>query len=517
MKVIADLLERNACLHGDRAAFVFEGRTLTHRRFAERCFGLGNALHGLGLARQARVAVLSRNRTEYFEVFGGCGSAGLIAVNLNWRLAVPELAGIVADCEPDVLMFDAASAEQAEALRSDESTIRHWVAFDGAPEWARGYEALLAEGSATRPRAEVRPDDIESLNYTSGSTGRPKGVMLSHRAMLSAARAVAWDGDARATDRMLIVMPLFHVGGKLEQLAFFVAGATTILRSAFDPGGALRDLGIERITAAHLAPTMIAMLLDHPEVGTSDHSSLRLVHYASAPMPVSLLRRAIDTFGPVFLQIYGTTECATATMLKPFQHVLAGEPTSVDRLRSAGQPCVGVDIRIVDESGAPCPTGVPGEILIRADAAMTGYWNRSAETLAALQDGWFRTGDVGHLDAEGYLFIADRIKDMIISGGENIYSREVENALLAHPAVREAAVVGLPDPVWGESVKAYVVSSDGHGEDSAALIEHCRGLIASYKKPRFIEFVPALPRLSNGKLDKPALRAMAGQAGAGCG
>ncbi len=503
--VLADVVERNARLRGPAPAFVFEGRSLTHRDFAARSFALGNALLGLGLARQSRIAVLAQNRTEYFEAFAGIGAAGLITVTLNWRLSPAELSRIVADCEPDMLLFDGAAEAVADTLRQ-ASSIRHCVAFDAAPSWARSYEALVASGNPARPAVPVSPEDIESLIYTSGTTGQAKGVMISHRALLRAASVIAWEGEARTDDRMLIVMPLFHVGGKIEQMAFWMAGATTILHRAFDPAEVLRAIGEDGVTAAHLAPTMIARLLDHPRLAATDRSRLRIVHYASAAMAVPLLRRAIQAFGPMFLQVYGMTECITVSILKPGQHVLDGEAAEVRRLSSAGQPCFGVQVRTVRPDDAACGVDEPGEVLVSAPGLMSGYWNRNALTLSVVQDGWFRTGDIGFLDDRGFLFIADRLKDMIISGGENIYSREVEDALMSHPAVQEAAVTGVPDAEWGESVKAWVVLREGHQPDPVVLIEHCRRLIASYKKPRFIEFTPDLPRLFNGKVDKKALR-----------
>jgi acyl-CoA synthetase (AMP-forming)/AMP-acid ligase II len=383
------------------------------------------------------------------------------------------------------------------------------------PEWARPYEALVAAGAPTRPDVAVSPEDLDSLTYTSGTTGIAKGVMMSHRALLAAASVIAWEGDAHTDDRVLIVMPLFHIGGRIEQMAFWLAGATTILHRAFDPAEVLRAIDRDGVTAAHLAPTMIVRLLDHPDLARTDRSRLRVIHYASAPMAVPLLRRAIEAFGPVFLQVYGMTECITASVLKPFQHVLSGDASEVRRLASAGQPCFGIRVRTVRPDGTDTSRDEPGEVLIHAPSLMSGYWNRHALTLSVVKDGWFRTGDVGFLDDQGFLFIADRLKDMIISGGENIYSREVEDALMSHAAVHEASVTGVPDPEWGESVKAWIVLRDGHAPDRVALIAHCRSMIASYKKPRIIEFVETLPRLFNGKVDKKALRQRdAGRGGA---
>ena len=512
MTVLADVLDRNTRLRCDAPAFLFEGRTISHRDFADRAYALGNALLALGVRRQGRVAVLSQNRPEYFEVFAGAGSAALITVNLNWRLALPELARIVADCEPDVLIFDTSGEETAKALLQ-QSSIRHAIALDTAPSWARSYEELLESHPHERPPVTVHPEDIESLTYTSGTTGQAKGVMISHRALLAAARVIALEGDSHTNDRMLIVMPLFHIGGKIEQMAFWIVGATTVLHPTFDPAAVLQAIADDGVTAAHLAPTMVARLLDHPDLARTDRSRLRIIHYASAPMAVPLLRRAMEAFGPIFLQVYGMTECITVSILKPFQHQPDGSPAEIRRLSSAGQPCLDIEVRTVRADGSDCAQDEPGEVLVKAPGLMSGYWNQTTRFLGVVEEGWFRTGDVGFLDSDGFLFIVDRLKDMIISGGENIYSREVEDALMAHPAVHEAVVTGVPDPEWGESVKAWIVQRAGEHVDADALIAHCRTMIASYKKPRYIAFVSELPRLFNGKVDKKALRARPSGAG----
>ncbi|HEY6256174.1 MAG TPA: AMP-binding protein [Xanthobacteraceae bacterium] len=512
---IGGLVERNALLFGRKTAFVTEGRRLTHSDFAARVFAFGNALVDRGIGFQARVAILMRNRIECLEAMFGCGSAGLIGVPLNWRLAAAELTRIVKDCEPEALVYEPSFAAVAAALLEVCPSIRCHATVLESVAGSELYEDMLSKASPHRPDVHMDDEAIESLVYTSGTTGDAKGVMLSHRAIVQAARAGSWEGGVQPTDRALIVMPLFHVGGKIEQMAFWLAGGTTYLQSTFDVGQALALIDRERLTAAHLAPTMISMLLDHPDLSKIDHRSLRLVHYASAPMPVTLLRRAIETFGPIFVQLYGMTECVLGTVLKAHQHVLDGSPEEVRRLASAGQPYLGVDLRIEgvgttgDGDNARCAPGKPGEILLRSPAVMTGYWNRTGQTINALRGGWMRTGDIGYLDEEGFLFVVDRKKDTIVSGGENIYSREVEEALSTHSAVREAAVVGIPDQTWGESVFAFVAPCPGAVVTSEELIAHCRRQIASYKKPRFIKFVDALPRIHNGKVDKKALRALA--------
>ncbi|HLH95927.1 MAG TPA: AMP-binding protein [Xanthobacteraceae bacterium] len=509
---IASLVERNARLFGSKLAFVADEQKLTHAEFRTRVFAFANALADRGLGFQSRVAILMRNRIECLEAMFGCGSAGFIAVPLNWRLAEAELVKIVKDCQPEALIFEPGFAAAAAALINACPAIRCPVAVAGRLAGSESYEDLLRQAATSRPVVRVDDEAIESLVYTSGTTGDAKGVMLSHRAITEAARAGSWEGGASPTDRTLIVMPLFHVGGKIEQMGFWLAGGTTYLQSAFDAGRALALIDREKLTAAHLAPTMIAMLLDHPDIAAVDHASLRLVHYASAPMPVPLLRRAMATFGPIFVQLYGMTECVLGTVLKAHQHVLDGTPAEVRRLGSAGQPYLGVDVRIErigGAEGAEAAPGEPGEILLRGPALMSGYWNRTGATLEALRGGYMHTGDIGYVDEDGFLFVVDRKKDMIVSGGENIYSREVEEALATHAAIKEAAVVGVPDQTWGESVFAFVTTAPGATVTADELIAHCRRQIASYKKPRFVRVVEALPRIFNGKVDKKALRAMA--------
>ncbi len=505
-RTLGDLIERNAWLYPDKAAIVFEERTLTFGALLTRARKLANALLARGLTRGSRIAALAQNCPEYMELFAAVELTGLTIVNLNWRLTPAELVPILQDCQPDVLFCEAQFAEKAAALKAHLGGAQQIVVIAGEHEGAMPYEGFMGSAPSDAPTLRARGDDTAYLIYTSGTTGKPKGVMLGNAAMLQAATTISLDSGARPKDRMMIVMPLFHIGARIEYLAFAAVGATIHLHRQFDTNAVIDCLARDRITVAHLAPTMVQLILDAPALEGRDLSALRLVHYASAPMNVTLLRRAIARFGNIFMQLYGMTEAVVGTILHPHQHVLDGDDSIVRRLASAGQPFSTTTIRVARPDNSDCAPEEIGEILISCAGNMKGYWNNTALQIDVLRDGFMRTGDMGFFDREGFLFIADRKKDMIVSGGENIYSREVEEALLTHPAVTEAAVIGVPDDKWGEAVKACVVLRSAASASEADLIAHVRDQIASYKKPKSIDVVDTLPRLFNGKIDKKVLR-----------
>lgn len=508
--IIGDIIERNARNFGGETALWFEGRTLTHRTFSERVKRLVNALAARGYARQERIAILSRNCPEYLEVYGAAGLGGFVGVGLNYRLSAPEQATILQDAQPAIFMFEMEYLERVQELRRELPEAMLFVCFDHQPqtaEWYIGYETLLSESLPEPLALRAQEDDTFLLIYTSGTTGVPKGVMLGNEGQLEQARTQALSHSATPEDRMLIVMPFYHIGGPTELFTYMVAGATIVLHRQFDAHAILASIAEQRVTSAHLAPTMITMMLDAQENTPYDLASLHTVCYASAPMSVALSIRAREVFGPIFMQIYGMTEAGLGTTLLKHQHEPEGDAKQRGRLASAGQPYLGTDLRIMDDDGNECATGVVGEVCLRSKSVMQGYWCKPDATAQALQDGLLHTGDMGYLDEDNYLFIVDRKKDMIISGGENIYSREVEEALLLHPAVAEVAVIGVPDPKWGESVLAAVVLRSGAQANQAALDAHCKELIAGYKRPRIYQFLDVMPRVpSTNKIDKRALR-----------
>lgn len=508
--ILGDVIERNERCAGNQPAVLFEGRTLTHREFAQRVKRLVNALVARGHGKQARIAVLSRNCPEYLEVYGAAGLGGFVALGLNYRLSAIEQRGILRDAQPGVFIFEAEYRLRAEELRESLPPETLFICFDEAPtahERFVHYEALLAEASSGSLTQRAEADDTLLLIYTSGTTGLPKGVMLGNEAQLEQARVQALSHSARPTDRMLIVMPFYHIGGPTELFTYLVAGGTIVLHRQFEAEAILESIASNRVTSAHLAPTMIAMMLDVQERSPHDVSSLHTICYASAPMSVALSIRARRVFGPIFMQIYGMTEAGLGTTLLKHQHVLDGDERQRARLASAGQPYLGTQIKILAADGTECPSGVVGEVCMRSRSVMQGYWRNPEATAQALRNGLLHTGDMGYLDEDHYLFIVDRKKDMVISGGENIYSREVEEALLMHPAVAEVAVIGVPDPKWGESVAAMVLLKSGAQADDATLDAHCRQLIAGYKRPKLYRFLDAMPHVpSTNKIDKRALR-----------
>lgn len=499
------MIENNERHRRDYPALIHDDRSLTHGEFAAQSRRLGSALHKVGCRKQDRVSMISFNSIEQCLIYGAGEMSGFITAPLNFRLAAEEIVYQVNDCTPRVLFFQSRFADLIGGIRDRLTSVTHFVCIGAAPDWATDFERFLATGDAAGPPFSAEEHDVVYLIYTSGTTGKPKGCMLSHHNQMFTNMACSADLGIGRTDRTLVVMPLFHIGAKDVQLAAQVQGATVVIAERFDPDEYLQIVQDQKITVAHLAPTMIQGLLESALVEKLELSSLRVVLYSAAAMPISVLRRAIERFGRIFQNAYGLTE-SSGTSLHRLEHDPDGDEVAQRHLRSVGVPFPGVDLMIADEDGRPQPTGTPGEILFRSPGNMVGYWNNSAATIDALRDGWLRTGDVGVLDADGYCYIVDRKKDMINSGGENIYSREVEEALLTHPAIEEVSVIGVEDPKWGEAVCAIIVTKPGRTLTDEAVIEHSRSQLASYKKPRKVVFVDSLPKLASGKVDKVTLR-----------
>jgi acyl-CoA synthetase (AMP-forming)/AMP-acid ligase II len=503
---LRDMILRNAARHGDQVAYMCDGRSVTHRQFLNEANRIASALHRLGVRSQDRVSILSMNSLEFALIYGACELHGVIAATVNFRLAPAEMQNIINDSRPTVLIFEAEFAGHIDKIRAQLSGVRKFVVIGEATDWAISWEEFLALGDPSDVSLPApRSDALAYLIYTSGTTGRSKGCMLDHAAEAATAQMISAAMTLGPEDRTLLMMPLFHIGAKAIALAQQWVGGTVILHRRFDAEDVLQTIARERVTATHMAPMLIQGLVEAPGRERHDISSLRTLLYSAAAMPSSLLKQALEIFGPIFQQMYGQTE-GVGTVLPVGAHRLNGDAKAQRRLTSVGHPFIGCDVSIRDDENEAMPAGAVGEICLRGPAVMRGYWNNSAETLATLAGGWLHTGDVGTLDEDGYVYLVDRKKDVIISGGENIYSREVEEAVLSHPAVATAAVIGVADAKWGESVCAIVVLKPDGSLTEDALIEHCRSQIAGYKRPRRIVFAPALPVLPSGKIDKPALR-----------
>ena len=501
----ADDLEQNALWHGDQPAYVQDGRQLTHAQLLARAGQLGSALYAAGARRQDRIGILSMNSIEYGEVIAATQWAGFILSTVNFRLAAPEMEFIINDGAPKILVFEVQYLALIDQLRPTLRSVETYVCIGGSAPWARPYDEFSASGDPAGPPLRAREDDIACLIYTSGTTGRPKGCIWGHRELRQLAQVDNWLAAMEPTDRGLIVMPMFHIGGLVISLSLHFRGASVYLHRQFDPAAVLEAIERDRLTFLLLAPTMVQMVLEQEDVVRTDTSSVRMIMYSAAPMPLPVLRRAIEVFGCGFLNLYGQTEICMFS-LSPGQHLPNGTDAERARLGSVGNPYPNLRAKIVDDDGNEVARGEAGEIVAKSSAMFRGYWNNHPATIDTLRDGWCHTGDMGKIDRDGFLFLVDRKKDMIISGGENIYSREVEEAVLQHPAVSECAVIGQPDLKWGEIVCAIITQKPGCQASESEIVEHVRSLIASYKKPKRVITVAQLPKLVTGKVNKIALR-----------
>jgi acyl-CoA synthetase (AMP-forming)/AMP-acid ligase II len=508
------MLSRSAAAYPNHPAIIYGDLVLTYREFNERVNRVASALRQLGLERGDRVAIFSPNRPEILEVLFAAWKAGLTAVPMNFRLHHDEVRYILNHSEAKVLVFAGVYQAEIDRIAGDLTATRTAVCLDGLENKRHGnsftvldYRELLDCGDAAEWMAPVDGDDLAWLFYTSGTTGRPKGAMLTHRILLLVALNACADIYPFAHDDIgLHAAPLTH-GSGIYALPIIAKGGTNVILDAprFDPETVFASIEKHRVTVLpFMAPTMVKRLIESEARTTYDLRSLRCIVYGGAPMYVEDLVAGLKVFGPVFAQVYGQGECLmTITGLSREEHDL-NHPA---RLASAGTPRLGVQVCIQDSDGNALPPGTVGEITVRSDLVMKGYWRNPEASAEAMVNGWLRTGDIGYMDEQGYLYILDRTKDMIISGGNNIYPREVEEVLLRHPAVQEVCVFGVPDAEWGEAVKAIVVLRHGHAVTEDELIAFCRSQLASYKKPRSVDFVEELPKNAYGKVLKRDLRA----------
>jgi acyl-CoA synthetase (AMP-forming)/AMP-acid ligase II len=497
---LAEIVRHQAATQPERIALIFADRETSYGALDRRASQVANGLIAAGLRPQSRVALLDKNHDSFFEIWFGAAKANAVLVPVNWRLAPPEIAFVVNDSGAEILFVGAEFLDAVVAIRDQLTSVRKIVVTD------RDYAAWRHRQSAADPDLPAAGADVCIQMYTSGTTARPKGAQLTNINVLTELSLFDTMGDwARwqNSDVSLVVVPLFHIAGSGYAMAGFFHGAKNVLLREIVPQQIIDAIGRYRVTKALFVPAVILFLMQCPGIRDADLASLQSIVYGASPIPTALLRSALEVFKCQFAQVYGLTETTGAiTCLPPEEHA----DLSSERLLSCGRPLDGVEIRIVGPAGESLPPRQVGEIVCRTALVMKGYWNLPEETAQAFDGDWFHTGDAGYLDEAGFLYIYDRVKDMIISGGENVYPAEVESALYEHPAIADVAVIGVPDEHWGEAVKAIIVLKPDSRASEAEIIGYARERIAGYKLPKSIDFVAALPRTPSGKILKRELR-----------
>lgn len=504
---VVDIIRTHGAQRSDQVALIEGTNSETWGQLYSRSKQVANGLQAAGVGSQDRVAFLDKNSIEHFEVFYGCALINAVAVDVNWRLAPQEVEYIVNDAEAKVFIVHADFVAVLEAILPNLTHAKMILVINSAGQFAN-YNDWVSSQLTTDPAITSGPDDVAFQLYSSGTTGRPKGVMLTNTNFLSLIPLTVdvWHFNAGAIN--LAAMPLFHIGGGGWATAGQYAGCTTVVLREMNPAEVVRLIGAHNITHAFLVPAVIQFMLAVPDVASSNFSSLELIMYGASPISEEVLVRAIETFGSIFGQAYGLTETTgSITDLPPHDHDPSGPRKHL--LRSCGRAIPSVEVRIVDTATAlDMPVGEVGEIWCRSAQVMKGYWNNPAATAESITpEGWFKSGDAGYMDAEGYVYIHDRVKDMIVSGGENVYPAEVENVLMAHPAVADVAVIGVPHERWGETAKAIIVKRAGVNASEAEIIAYCVERLAKFKCPTSVTWIDVLPRNPTGKILKKDLRA----------
>ena len=513
--ILAETLNKAIKLFPGKEAIVCGGKRWTYREFCDRINRLSRCLKGLGIGKDDKVAILHPNCHYFLEAYYGIAQIGAISVPINYRLSSKEIAFILQDSESKLLIADPMLQKQVDSIRQEIGGI-HQILWTGGAKIAQeprdlNYEMVLRQSESGRtPEAKITGEDIAQIYYTSGTTGRPKGVMLSHKNVMTHALGTIAEVHLTDRDRWIHVAPLFHLADAWATWAVTWIGGTHVLVREFDPTVVLETIEREKVTLTNLIPTMLNLMVNHPDVRRYDYRSLRVLLSGGAPIAPEVVRKIVETFKCDYIQTYGMTETSpylTVSILKDHLKKLSQE----DQLRfksKTGREFIGVELKVVDDRGNEVKRDEKevGEIVVRGDIVTKGYWKLPEETNKSIKDGWLYTGDMAVMDEEGYVTIVDRKKDMILTGGENVYSTEVENALYMHPAILECAVVGVPDEKWGEAVKGIVVLKPGQKATAQEIIQFCKDRITHYKAPKSIDFIDALPRTGSGKIQKKGLR-----------
>jgi acyl-CoA synthetase (AMP-forming)/AMP-acid ligase II len=508
METLPEVSQWNSQQYPDKSAFIFEDKAITFLHFENVTNKAAQGLLSEGLNIKSRVAILAKDSDISYQLVFACAKSRTVLVGINWKLSAQEILYILTNSESEILFVGEEFFSLAEQLMNDLPGIRKIITIKGKhPQWT-SYDDWVNNQSIQLPSIDYNPEDPIVQMYTSGTTGRPKGVQLAHYTFFRLLQGMKAQGDhwmsLNPNDQILITVPMFHIGGLWWGIQSFIASSTGIILDSYIAWKVLETIPKYKITKIAMVPAMIQFCLSEPNCYSTDFSSLKAILYGGSPMTPSLLRKAIQTFCCDFYQIYGMTETGNcAITLRPEDHSLDG----TKRRNVAGKPMPGVEVKILDQEGNIVPPNQVGEIYIKSPSRMIGYWKNEKATQETLQDGWIRTGDGGYMDEDGYVYVSDRIKDMIICAGENIFPAEIEAVITEHPAVAECAVIGIPDELWGESVKAFVVLRSGYQIKQRELINFVRSHIADFKTPKSITWMESLPRNSSGKVLKNVLRA----------
>ena len=503
---LGDLLSRSARKFPNKTAVVFRDKRLTYKEVNDRANAVADSLPRLGIRKGDRVAFLSGNTVEYIEMYFGPAKAGAIFTPINTNMVVRELEYVLNYVQPKLLILQPRFLDTIQSIKGRLS-IKTYVVMGIEVPGMENYEQLIREGSKEEPGVELDGEDIALIIFTGGTTGMPRGAMHAHRGLIYNAHAMAIDFSQTYDDVEIHMTPMYHTAMASQTYSSTLMGNKHVILDGFEPTQVLEAIVKEKVTIGFMVPTIINALLQVPDLQKYDLSSLRTILYGGAPMPMKLLEKALKTIGCGFTQLFGQTEGGPLiATLPPEDHVVEGSPEKVKRSSASGRAIVNYEIRVVDGQDRDVPVGEVGEVIGRSVSMTRGYWDRPEETAEVLKNGWLHTGDLARMDEDGYIYVVERKKDMIISGGKNIYSPEIEEVLYRHPAILEATVFGVPDDYWGEAVKACVVLKQGNELTEEEVIQFCKEHLASYKKPKSVDILKELPKSPQGKILKRVLR-----------